>query len=111
MTMSTSRVPAAMSTMFWPPIRQLPAWSGSIPQPPKIYEALKAADKLGKITVIAFDEDPVTLGAVKEGSFAGTVVQQPFEWGYQGNEAHGLSTLKVKSPAFRPTSLSLFRRR
>jgi ribose transport system substrate-binding protein len=52
--------------------------------PPKIYEALKAADKLGKITVIAFDEDPVTLGAVKEGSFAGTVVQQPFEWGYQG---------------------------
>ena len=52
--------------------------------PPKIYEALKAADKLGKITVIAFDEDPVTLGAVKDGSFAGTVVQQPFEWGYRG---------------------------
>lgn len=52
--------------------------------PPKIYEALKAAGKLGKITVVAFDEDPVTLGAVKEGSFAGTVVQQPFEWGYRG---------------------------
>lgn len=52
--------------------------------PPKIYEALKAAGKLGQITVIAFDEDPITLGAVKEGSFAGTVVQQPFEWGYQG---------------------------
>ncbi len=52
--------------------------------PPKIYEALQAAGKLGQITVIAFDEDPVTLGAVKEGSFAGTVVQQPFEWGYQG---------------------------
>ena len=52
--------------------------------PPKIYEALKAAGKLGKITVIAFDEDPITLGAVKDGSFAGTVVQQPFEWGYRG---------------------------
>jgi ribose transport system substrate-binding protein len=52
--------------------------------PPKIYEALKAANKLGQITVIAFDEDPITLGAVREGSFAGTVVQQPFEWGYQG---------------------------
>ncbi len=38
----------------------------------------------GQITVVAFDEDPVTLGAVKEGSFASTVVQQPFEWGYQG---------------------------
>jgi ribose transport system substrate-binding protein len=52
--------------------------------PPKIYEALQAAGKLGEITVIAFDEDPITLGAVREGSFAGTVVQQPFEWGYQG---------------------------
>lgn len=52
--------------------------------PPKIYEALQAAGKLGQVTVIAFDEDPVTLGAVKSGEFAGTVVQQPFEWGYQG---------------------------
>jgi ribose transport system substrate-binding protein len=52
--------------------------------PPKIYEALQAAGKLGAITVIAFDEDPITLGAVKDGSFSGTVVQQPFEWGYQG---------------------------
>jgi len=52
--------------------------------PPKIYEALQAANKLGQITVVAFDEDPVTLGAVRDGSFAATVVQQPFEWGYQG---------------------------
>jgi ribose transport system substrate-binding protein len=52
--------------------------------PPKIYEALQAAGKLNQITVVAFDEDPVTLGAVKEGSFASTIVQQPFEWGYQG---------------------------
>jgi ribose transport system substrate-binding protein len=46
--------------------------------PPKIYEALQAAGKLGEITVIAFDEDPITLGAVREGSFAATVVQDPF---------------------------------
>ncbi len=52
--------------------------------PPKIYEALQAAGKLGSITVIAFDEDPITLGAVREGSFAGTVVQDPYQWGYQG---------------------------
>lgn len=52
--------------------------------PPKIYEALQAAGKLGQITVIAFDEDPITLGAVREGSFAGTVVQDPYQWGYQG---------------------------
>lgn len=52
--------------------------------PPKIYEALQAAGKLGDITVIAFDEDPITLGAVREGTFAGTVVQDPYQWGYQG---------------------------
>ncbi|WP_224702336.1 sugar-binding protein [Devosia aquimaris] len=52
--------------------------------PPKIYEALQAAGKLGQITVIAFDEDPITLGAVREGNFAGTVVQDPYQWGYQG---------------------------
>jgi ribose transport system substrate-binding protein len=54
--------------------------------PPRMYEALRDAGKLGEITVVAFDEDPITLGAVNEGSFAGTVVQQPYEWGYQGSK-------------------------
>jgi ribose transport system substrate-binding protein len=52
--------------------------------PPRIYEALEAAGKLGAVQVVAFDEDPITLGAVRSGNFAGTVVQQPYEWGYQG---------------------------
>ena len=52
--------------------------------PPRIYEVLKEAGRLGDIKVIAFDEDPITLGGVREGSIAGTVVQQPYEWGYQG---------------------------
>lgn len=52
--------------------------------PPKIYEALQAAGKLGQITVVAFDEDPITLGAVREGSFVSTIVQDPYQWGYQG---------------------------
>src|SRR6185369_17277241 len=51
---------------------------------PRIYEVLKEAGKLGKIQIIGFDEDPITLGGVKEGAISGTVVQQPFEWGYQG---------------------------
>jgi ribose transport system substrate-binding protein len=51
---------------------------------PRIYEALKDAGMLGKITVVGFDDDPITLGGIKEGSIAGTVVQQPFEWAYQG---------------------------
>jgi ribose transport system substrate-binding protein len=52
--------------------------------PPRMYEALKDAGKLGQITVVAFDEDPITLGAVAEGSFAGTVVQNPYDWGAKG---------------------------
>ena len=51
---------------------------------PRIYEALKDAGKLGQITVVGFDDDPITLGGVKEGTIAATVVQQPFEWAYQG---------------------------
>ena len=51
---------------------------------PRIYEALRDAGKLGQITVVGFDDDPITLGGVKEGTVAATVVQQPFEWAYQG---------------------------
>ncbi|RWQ29888.1 sugar-binding protein [Mesorhizobium sp.] len=51
---------------------------------PRIYEALRDVGKLGQITVVGFDDDPITLGGVKEGTVAATVVQQPFEWAYQG---------------------------
>jgi len=51
---------------------------------PQIYQALKENNALGKIVVTGFDDDPVTLGGVKEGTVVATVVQQPFEWGYQG---------------------------
>jgi ribose transport system substrate-binding protein len=51
---------------------------------PRIYEVLKEAGKLGQVKIIGFDEDPITLGGVKEGTIIGTVVQQPYEWGYQG---------------------------
>jgi ribose transport system substrate-binding protein len=51
---------------------------------PAIYQALSNAGKLKQITVIAFDDDPITLGGVKQGSVAGTVVQQPYQWAYQG---------------------------
>ena len=51
---------------------------------PQIYAALKESSELGKITVVGFDGDPVTLGGVKEGTIAGTVVQQPYLWAYRG---------------------------
>src|SRR6202453_2727645 len=51
---------------------------------PRIYEALKEAGKLGKITIVGFDEDAITLGGVKEGTIPSTVVHHPYEGVYQG---------------------------
>jgi ribose transport system substrate-binding protein len=51
---------------------------------PRIYEVLKESGQLGQIKIIGFDEDPITLGGVREGTIVGTVVQNPYEWGYQG---------------------------
>ena len=50
---------------------------------PAIYSAVKDAGKLGKIKIVCFDEQDETLAGVKEGSISATIVQQPFEFGYQ----------------------------
>ena len=50
---------------------------------PAILNAVREAGKLGKVRIIAFDEADETLRGVSEGSIHATVVQQPFEFGYQ----------------------------
>jgi ribose transport system substrate-binding protein len=50
---------------------------------PAILNAVRDAGKIGQIKIIAFDEDDETLAGVKDGAIVGTVVQQPFEFGYQ----------------------------
>ena len=50
---------------------------------PAILDALKAANKVGQVKIICFDEQDETLAGVKDGSIVGTIVQQPFEFGYQ----------------------------
>jgi ribose transport system substrate-binding protein len=50
---------------------------------PAILNAVRDADKIGRVTIIAFDEDDETLTGVKSGAIVGTVVQQPYEFGYQ----------------------------
>lgn len=51
--------------------------------PPLILEALSQAKRLKTVKVVAFDEDPVTLQAIVDGTVHGTVVQNPYEYGYQ----------------------------
>lgn len=50
---------------------------------PAILGAVKDANKLGQVKIVAFDEEDETLEGVKQGHIHGTVVQQPFEFGYQ----------------------------
>ena len=50
---------------------------------PAILNAVKEANKAGKVKIIAFDEEDPTLAGVKAGEIYATVVQQPFEFGYQ----------------------------
>jgi len=50
---------------------------------PQIYNAVKALGKAGSVKIVGFDEDQQTLKGVSEGVIDGTVVQQPFEFGYQ----------------------------
>ena len=50
---------------------------------PAILGAVKEAGKVGQVKIIAFDEEDATLNGIKEGAIHGTVVQQPYEFGYQ----------------------------
>lgn len=50
---------------------------------PAILNAVKEANKTGQVKIICFDEEDETLAGVKEGSIFATVVQQPYEFGYQ----------------------------
>ena len=54
--------------------------------PPLILEALKQAGKIGQVKVIGFDEDDVTLQGIIDGSVHGTVVQNPYMYGYKSVE-------------------------
>lgn len=51
--------------------------------PPACLQALKQSGKLGQIKVVAFDEDDETLQGIEDGVVYGTVVQNPYMYGYQ----------------------------
>jgi ribose transport system substrate-binding protein len=60
--------------------------------PPLILEALDRTGKLGKVKVMAFDENAATLQGIKDGNVVATVVQNPYQYGYKSitvlNELH-----------------------
>ena len=61
---------------------------------PAIYSAVKGANKQGKIQIVAFDQEEDTMTGIKDGTIYGTIVQQPYQFGYKSIEildqlAHG----------------------
>jgi ribose transport system substrate-binding protein len=50
---------------------------------PAIVNAVKDARKTGQVKIVCFDEEDETLAGIKEGAIFATVVQQPYEFGYQ----------------------------
>ena len=53
---------------------------------PAILSAVKEANKVDKVKIIAFDEEDETLSGIKDGAIYATVVQQPFEFGFRSME-------------------------
>lgn len=51
--------------------------------PPAILSAVKDAGKVGKVHIVGFDEHENTLLGIKEGSVYGTIVQDPYMFGYE----------------------------
>ncbi|QDT61742.1 D-ribose-binding periplasmic protein precursor [Stieleria bergensis] len=54
--------------------------------PPMILDSIKEANKIGEIIVVGFDEDTRTLEAVESGECIGTIVQNPYMYGYKSVE-------------------------
>ena len=72
---------------------------------PAIVSALKDAGKTGKIQVVCFDDDPATISGIMDGTVYGTIVQQPYEFGYQAivlmnqiiaGDTHGIPPTKQR---------------
>lgn len=51
--------------------------------PPACLEALRQQNKLGTVKVIGFDEADETLQAIQDGHCFGTVVQNPYRYGFE----------------------------
>jgi ribose transport system substrate-binding protein len=54
---------------------------------PCVNDAIKASPRATKPLIVAFDEEEETLRGVQEGTIFATIVQRPFQFGYQSMKA------------------------
>jgi ribose transport system substrate-binding protein len=55
-------------------------------EPPLLLEAVKSANRLGKVALVGFDENEATLQGIVDGTIHGTIVQNPYEYGRKSLE-------------------------
>jgi ribose transport system substrate-binding protein len=65
--------------------------------PPALLQAVKEANKLGQVHIVAFDENEETLQGIKDGHIVGTVVQDPYKFGYESMRILA-ATLRKEDP-------------
>jgi ribose transport system substrate-binding protein len=51
--------------------------------PPAMLRAVKATNKQGQVAIVGFDENDETLQGIKDGHIIGTIVQDPYMFGYE----------------------------
>ncbi|PWT97001.1 MAG: hypothetical protein C5B53_08630, partial [Candidatus Melainabacteria bacterium] len=51
--------------------------------PPAMLSGVRRENKLGKVHIVGFDEDEITLKGIADGAIRGTVVQNPYMFGYE----------------------------
>lgn len=73
---------------------------------PAILNGVKDSGRLDSVKIVCFDEEEETLQGVKDGHIYGTVVQRPFEFGYQSVKL--LKELADGNAANVPPSKQLF---
>jgi ribose transport system substrate-binding protein len=64
----------------YPDVKGVGLWSY---HGPAILNAVREAGKVGNVKIVAFDEADETLAGIAAGAIEATVVQQPYEFGYQ----------------------------
>lgn len=74
--------------------------------PPALLAAVKDQGLAGKVKIVGFDENEETLQGIEDGHIVGTVVQQPFEFGYQAIKM--LTSLAQGDKSVVPEGGSLF---
>jgi ribose transport system substrate-binding protein len=76
--------------------------------PPAMLAGVRRENKLDKVKLIGFDEDEVTLQGIADGAIQGTVVQNPYMFGYEAiHILHNLVVNAGKLPEQMPKEVAV----